>query len=85
MSTDGPGNPRGVIGFDRGLRFDEIVDGTSNTILVAEVADGGPWFAGGSGTARPIDDWMANRRGASTRAEANFLFADGSVRFCLPA
>ena len=45
-----------MIGFDRGLSLSEILDGTSNTILVAEVSDGGAWFAGGRGTARQIDD-----------------------------
>ncbi len=80
-STHGPGGVRGVIGFDRGLRLDEIVDGTSNTIVVAEVTDGGPWFAGGAGTARRIDDWMRNQTWSHHAGGGNVVFADGSVHF----
>jgi prepilin-type processing-associated H-X9-DG protein len=80
-STDGPGNPRGIIGFDRGLSFNEIVDGTSNTILVAEVTDGGPWFAGGVSTARRIEDWLGKQTWSQHASGGNFAFADGSIRF----
>jgi len=80
-STRGSGSTRGVIGLDRGLRIDEIVDGASNTLLVAEVADGGPWFAGGRGTARRIDDWIENRSWSQHPGGGDFLFADGSVQF----
>lgn len=78
--TDGSGNPRGIIGFDRGLCFDEIVDGASNTIMVGEVTDGGPWFAAGYGTARPIDSWIANKTWSHHADSGNFVFADGSVQ-----
>ena len=61
--------------------MNEIVDGTSNTILVAEVADGGPWFAGGVSTARRIDDWMGKQTWSQHSAGGTSLFADGSVRF----
>lgn len=80
-STRGSGSTRGVIGLDRGLGIDEIVDGTSNTLLVAEVADGGPWFAGGRGTARRIDDWIEKRSWSQHPGGGLFVFADGSVQF----
>ena len=77
----GRGELRGVIGFDRGLSFKEIVDGTSNTIMVAEVTDGGPWFAAGSGTARRIDEWIKNKSWSYHPGGGNCVFADGSVQF----
>ena len=61
--------------------MNEIVDGTSNTILVAEVADGGPWFAGGVSTARRIDDWLGKQTWSQHVGGGNFAFADGSIRF----
>ena len=78
--TPGPGELRGVIGFDKGLPVTEIVDGTSNTMMVAEVTNGGPWFAAGSGTARRIDDWIQNKTWSHHAGMGHFLCADGSVR-----
>lgn len=75
---------RGIIALDRGLRMEEITDGTSNTIVVGEVTDGGPWFAGGAGTARRIDDWIVRKPWSQHPGGGVFLFADGSVQFITP-
>ena len=55
------GHPRaGVIGNDRGaslgLKLNEVPDGTSNTLLIAEIGgDAGPWARGGWGTLRELN------------------------------
>ncbi|MBN2293733.1 MAG: DUF1559 domain-containing protein [Pirellulales bacterium] len=79
-STIGSGKTRGVMGFDKGLSVSEITDGTSNTVLLAEVTDGGPWFAGGYGTARRIDDWIGKDAWSEHPGVGNFVMADGSVK-----
>ena len=78
-STPGDRSTRGIIGFDKGLAFRQIKDGTSNTLLVGEVVDGGPWYAGGYGTARSIDDWMAKETWSMHPGVGMFLFGDASV------
>jgi prepilin-type N-terminal cleavage/methylation domain-containing protein len=75
------GRSRGVIGFDRGLQMAEITDGTSNTAIVAEVTDGGPWFAAGAGTARPIDDWIQKKTWSPHPGGGLLAMVDGSVQF----
>ena len=80
-STQGPGGTRGVLGFDKSLRLNEIVDGASNTVMVAEATDGGPWFAGGFGTARRIESWIESEAWSNHPGGGNVLLADGSVRF----
>jgi hypothetical protein len=79
--THGPGEARGIIGPDRGLSLEEITDGSSNTIMVAEVTDGGRWFAAGAGTARPIDAWIDRAPWSSHPGGGQVALADGSVRF----
>jgi prepilin-type processing-associated H-X9-DG protein len=80
VSAPGFRSTRGVIGFDGRLSAKEITDGLSNVLIVGEVTDGGPWFAAGAATARPIDDWIAKDSWSQHPGVANFLFADGAVR-----
>lgn len=84
-----PGHPRaGVFGYDRATRLDDIKDGASATMLLAEtVLVGGPWTAGGPATIRGLDPShqpnIGPRRqfGGAHRGGAMVAFADGSVRF----
>jgi len=93
LGTDAPGllkgHPRaGVFGHDRQTRIADIVDGASQTMLVAETtAANGPWTAGGPATVRGLDPARqpyigAGRQFGGSHADgAMVLFADGSVRF----
>ena len=87
--TLAPPHPRaGVFGYDRVTRMEEITDGASTTMMLAETATAsGPWTAGGPATVRSLDP---NRQpyigrtcqfGGNHRGGANVAFADGSVRF----
>jgi hypothetical protein len=44
----------GCFGYDRVVSITDIQDGTSNTIMLAEVLDGGPFTAGGTATVRGV-------------------------------
>ena len=57
------------------------MDNASETIVVGEVTDGGPWFAAGSGTARPIDAWLKRSTWSYHPGGGNFAFVDGRVQF----
>jgi RNA polymerase sigma factor (sigma-70 family) len=62
-----------------GIRLTQIVDGTSNTILVAEAAQAVPWT-------KPADMTFDGKKelpklGGVFKNGFNVLFADGSVRF----
>jgi prepilin-type processing-associated H-X9-DG protein len=84
-----PGHPRaGVFGDDRATRIEEIKDGVSATMLLAETTSFiGPWTAGGPATVRGLDPsrqpYIGRGRqfGGAHRDGAMVAFADGSVRF----
>lgn len=75
----------GVFGDERQTRLDDIVDGASETMLLAGVAGRlGSWAAGGSATVRPFtrEPFVNGPDGFGTgQAGSMFvLMADGSVR-----
>jgi prepilin-type processing-associated H-X9-DG protein len=83
------GHPRaGVFGYDRQARTEDITDGASATMMLAETSRSyGPWTAGGPATVRGLDPsrprYIGGGRqfGGVHRGGAMVAFADGSVRF----
>jgi prepilin-type processing-associated H-X9-DG protein len=81
------GHPRaGIFGHNRKVGIRDITDGTANTIAAMNVkAKLGPWAAGGSPTIRALtkEPYIngPDGIGGNFGGGANFLFADGSVRF----
>ena len=76
----------GIFGYDRVTRFRNILDGTSNTVMVSEAGkDFGPWGAGGKATIRAfVKQPYINGPdgiGSEFRGGCNMLLGDGSVRF----
>jgi prepilin-type processing-associated H-X9-DG protein len=81
------GHPRvGVFGYDRRIRLDDIKDGLSNTMMIAETCrSNGARVFGGPGTVRGLDPsrqpYIDRQFGGTHRGGANVAFPDGSVRF----
>ncbi len=81
-------HPRaGVFGTDRRVRFADVKDGMSNTMMVAETAvTTGPWTSGAA-TLRAVDParrpYLGPGRdfGGNHPGGGNVLMADGSVKF----
>jgi len=77
----------GVWGHDRATRTDEVLDGLSSTVLLAETTrQNGPWIAGGHSTVRGITSarpliGSGGQFGGLHASGCNALFADMSVKF----
>jgi hypothetical protein len=77
----------GVFGYDRKVSLADITDGSATTAMVLEVADAGPWLAGGWATVRGLDPadrpYVGRGRpfGGTHAAGMNVGLADGSCRF----
>lgn len=94
LDKDYPGV--GVFGYDRKVKFEDITDGISTTMLVAETSwKNGPWTAGGFPTVRGLltngmpyfgkdGQFSALHRTGGIFSKSsnltNIMFADGSVR-----
>lgn len=77
----------GMFGYNRATEIQNILDGTSNTLMVAESSkDFGSWAAGGKDTIRaltkkPYINGPDGIGGPWSVPGAQVLFGDGSVRF----
>jgi len=79
--------PKGLMIFDQRIRFSDITDGSSNTLIVAEDSEfgDGQWINGnnvfdlsdGINQALPFENDIRSRHPGG----ANSVFADGHVRF----
>jgi hypothetical protein len=91
LGADGPTLPvtsprAGVFAYDRVTRIEDIIDGTSNTIMISECdKDLGPWAAGGDATIRSLTKkpYIDGPDGLGGQHEGGcqVALADGSVRF----
>jgi prepilin-type processing-associated H-X9-DG protein len=90
VGADGPTLPvtsprAGVFAYDRMTRIQDIMDGTSNTIMISECnKDLGSWAAGGRATIRALSKkpYIDGPDGLGGHPEGMQVgFADGSVRF----
>jgi len=74
----------GMFGYHRSTRAEDITDGMSNTIMIAESTDVVPWAEGGHATIRPFTKQPylngPDGIGSPNPPEVQMGFADGSVR-----
>ncbi len=80
-------NKKGIFGYDRATKMRDILDGTSNTVMVSDGVgkERGPWAQGGKSTIRALTTkpYVNGPDGIGSPHTGGFhvLLADGSVRF----
>jgi hypothetical protein len=80
-------NKLGIFGYDRITRSQDIADGASNTIMMAQVppTHKRPWLAGGGSTVQGVPEKGSIRPFVSPQPDGKrgtlVVMADGSVRF----
>lgn len=78
-ATSPPYDKLGAFGYDRKVRINDITDGLSNTIIIAEaLPDFGPWAQGGTSTIRVLTAKPYLNDPHNTRIQV--LLGDGAVR-----
>ena len=79
-----PNNRKGVFGYDRATKLVDIVDGTSNTVMISEASKPGAWAHGGTSTIRALTEKPyidgVDGIGGPFKEGVHLLFADASVK-----
>ena len=90
VGKDGPTLPvtdrkAGVFAYNRATGIRDILDGTSNTVAVAEASDSGRWGVGGKASIRPLTEKPyingPDGIGGPFAGGCHMLMCDGAVRF----
>jgi hypothetical protein len=79
----------GFFGYNRQIRLTDVLDGTSQTQMVAQThLNTGPWSQGGPSSVRFLDPggppYLGLNAQFGTEHGASILLADGSVRYLQP-
>lgn len=77
-------DPSGIFTGDKPVKFEEITDGTSNTLLAIEIDHSIPWSSPYDPTLDQVIDWLRQKRNLGNRHSGNELhivFADVHTQY----